>query len=167
LFLWVGCSESFWWYIDGFPLSLAVSERNIFQVIRHKNHIAGVMVSTFASSVIDRGFTVFTLTFYLKYLQAHHQFYRPEFENYITLMTINSNHQNSKHDDVPNIMWTSQCQLCIREDQNASIKKPKRHFQSFWNSSDLGGRKSWGLPIMSVMPVPMSDKHFWMICLLF
>ena len=29
-----------------------------------------------------------------------------------TLMTINSNHQNSKHDDVPNIMWT--CQLCIR-----------------------------------------------------
>jgi hypothetical protein len=73
-----------------FPLSLAVSERNIFQVIRHKNHIAGVMVSTFASSVIDRGFTVFTLTFYLKYLQAHHQFYRPEFENYITLMTINS-----------------------------------------------------------------------------
>jgi hypothetical protein len=30
----------------------------------------------------------------------------------ITLMTINSNHQNSKHDDVPNIMWTYQ--LCIR-----------------------------------------------------
>ena len=30
----------------------------------------------------------------------------------ITLLTINSNHQNSKHDDVPNIMWT--CQLCIR-----------------------------------------------------
>jgi hypothetical protein len=29
-----------------------------------------------------------------------------------TLMTINSNHQNSKHDDVLNIMWT--CQLCIR-----------------------------------------------------
>ena len=29
-----------------------------------------------------------------------------------TLMTINSNHQNSKHDDVPNIVWT--CQLCIR-----------------------------------------------------
>jgi len=27
-------------------------------------------------------------------------------------MTINSNHQNSKHDDVPNIMWT--CQLSIR-----------------------------------------------------
>ena len=25
-----------------------------------------------------------------------------------TLMTINSNHQNSKHDDVPNIMWTCQ-----------------------------------------------------------
>ena len=29
-----------------------------------------------------------------------------------TLMTINSNHQNSKDDDVPNIMWA--CQLCIR-----------------------------------------------------
>jgi hypothetical protein len=38
-----------------------------------------------------------------------------------TLMITNSNHQNSKHDDVPNIMWT--CQLCIREDQNASKKK--------------------------------------------
>ena len=43
-----------------------------------------------------------------------------------TLMTINSNHQNSKHDDVPNIMWT--CQLCIREDKNASKKKKKKHF---------------------------------------
>ena len=32
--------------------------------------------------------------------------------------------------------------------------------QSFWNSSDLGGRKSWGPPITSVMPVPMSAKHF-------
>jgi hypothetical protein len=41
-----------------------------------------------------------------------------------TLMIINSNHQNSKHDDVPNIMWT--CQLCIREDQNASKKKTKK-----------------------------------------
>jgi hypothetical protein len=39
--------------------------------------------------------------------------------------------------------------------------------QSFWNSSDLGGRKSWGPPITSVMPVPMSAKHFWMMCLLF
>jgi hypothetical protein len=29
-----------------------------------------------------------------------------------TLMTINSNQQISKCDDVPNIMWT--CQLCIR-----------------------------------------------------
>jgi hypothetical protein len=39
--------------------------------------------------------------------------------------------------------------------------------QSFWNSSDLsdlGGRKSWGPPITSV---PMSAKHFWMMCLLF
>ena len=43
-----------------------------------------------------------------------------------TLITINSNHQNSKHDDVPNIMWT--CQLCIREDQNASNKKDKTLF---------------------------------------
>ena len=40
-----------------------------------------------------------------------------------TLMTINSNHQNSKYDDVPNSMWT--CQLCIREDQNASKKNQK------------------------------------------
>ena len=38
---------------------------------------------------------------------------------------INANHQKTKHDDVPNIMWT--CQLCIREDQNAS-KKTKRQF---------------------------------------
>jgi hypothetical protein len=36
--------------------------------------------------------------------------------------------------------------------------------QSFWNSSDLGGRKSWGPPITSVMPFPMSAKHFWMVC---
>jgi hypothetical protein len=41
---------------------------------------------------------------------------------------INSNHQNSKHGDVPNIMWT--CQLCIREDQNASKKKQKDNL--FW-----------------------------------
>jgi hypothetical protein len=41
----------------------------------------------------------------------------------LKFMTINSNHQNSKHDDVPNIMWT--CQLCIREDQNASKKDKK------------------------------------------
>jgi hypothetical protein len=42
--------------------------------------------------------------------------------------------------------------------------------QSFLNSSDLfdlGGRKSWGSPITSVMPVPMSAKHFWMMCLHF
>jgi hypothetical protein len=39
--------------------------------------------------------------------------------------------------------------------------------QSFWNSSDLsdlGGRKSWGPPITSVMLFPMSAKHFWMVC---
>ena len=29
------------------------------------------------------------------------------------LMTISSNHQNSKLDDVPNIMWTCICQLWI------------------------------------------------------
>jgi hypothetical protein len=29
------------------------------------------------------------------------------------------------------------------------------------------GRKSWGPPITLVMPVPMSAKHFWMMCLLF
>ena len=39
--------------------------------------------------------------------------------------------------------------------------------QSFWNSSDLGGRKSWGPPITSVIPVPVSAKHFWMMCLFF
>ena len=38
------------------------------------------------------------------------------------LMTISSNHQNSKHDDVPNSMWTCICRLRIREDQNASKK---------------------------------------------
>ena len=53
-------------------------------------------------------------------------------------------------------MAVGQCKPCI--------------YQSFWNSSDLsdlGGRKSWGLPITSVMPVPMSAKHFWMMYLLF
>jgi hypothetical protein len=29
------------------------------------------------------------------------------------LMTINSNHQNSKHDDVPNIMWTCRSDIYI------------------------------------------------------
>ena len=40
---------------------------------------------------------------------------------------------------------------------------PNSLHQSFWNSldlSDLGGRKSWGPPTTSVMPVPMSAKHF-------
>jgi hypothetical protein len=46
------------------------------------------------------------------------------------LMTINSNHQNSKHDDVPNIIWT--CQLCIREDQNASKKTKTLYFGSMF-----------------------------------
>jgi hypothetical protein len=39
-------------------------------------------------------------------------------------------------------------------------------YPSFWNSSDLGGRKSRGPPTTSVMLVPMSAKHFWMKCLL-
>jgi hypothetical protein len=68
--------------------------------------------------IIDK--TVFTLNFLLLGLQVQ-IFTGPNLKT--TLMTINSNHQNSRHDDVPNIMWT--CQLCIREDQNASKKKQK------------------------------------------
>jgi hypothetical protein len=48
-------------------------------------------------------------------------------------MTINSNHQNSKDDDVPNIMWA--CQLCIREDQNAGEKNQKDTL--FWIHVDI------------------------------
>ena len=64
--------------------------------------------------------TVFTLNF-LPYKPTggpvSSNIYRPTINSTgsnlkTTLMTINSNHQNSKHDDVPNIMWT--CQLCIR-----------------------------------------------------
>ena len=58
------------------------------------------------------------LTFYLTW-PVSSNIYRPTINSTgpnlkTTLMTINSNHQNSKHDDVhvPNIMWT--CQLCIR-----------------------------------------------------
>ena len=63
------------------------------------------MVNTGTLILFDT-MAVFTLNFLpyrpkFKYLQAQHQFSRPEFEN-----SINSNHQNSKHDDVPNIMWT-------------------------------------------------------------
>ena len=73
--------------------------------------------------IIDK--TVFTFNFLLLGLQVQ-IFTGPNLKT--TLMTINSNHQNSRHDDVPNIMWT--CQLCIREDQNASKKKQKDSL--FW-----------------------------------
>jgi hypothetical protein len=66
--------------------------------------------------------TVFTLNFlpYGPTGPVSSNIYRPTINSTdpnlkTTLMTINSNHQNSKHDDVPNIMWT--CQLCIREDK--------------------------------------------------
>ena len=61
--------------------------------------------------------SVFTLSFLPGPVSSN--IYRPTINSTgpnlkTTLMTINSNHQNSKYDDVPNIMWT--CQLCIRED---------------------------------------------------
>ena len=40
--------------------------------------------------------------------------------------------KNSKHDDVPNIMWTCICQLCIREDQNANKKTKTLYFGSMF-----------------------------------
>jgi hypothetical protein len=62
---------------------------------------------------------VFTLNFlpYKSTGPVSSKIYRPTINSTgpnlkTTLMTISSNHQNSKHDDVPNIMWT--CQLCIR-----------------------------------------------------
>jgi hypothetical protein len=62
---------------------------------------------------------VFTLNFlpYKTTAPASSIIYRPTINSTspnlkTTLMTINSNDQNSKHDDVPNIMWS--CQLCIR-----------------------------------------------------
>ena len=68
-------------------------------------------------NVID--YTVFTLNFlpYKPTRPVSSNIYRPTINSTgpnlkTTLMTINSNHQNSKHDDVPNIIWT--CQLCIR-----------------------------------------------------
>ena len=60
--------------------------------------------------------TVFTLNFlpYKPTGPVSSNIYRPTINSTgpnlkTTLMTINSNHQNSKHDDVPNSMWT--CQL--------------------------------------------------------
>ena len=64
-------------------------------------------------------FPIFTLNFlpYKPTGPVSSNIYRPTINSTCpnlktTLMTINSNHQNSKHDDVPNIMWT--CRLCIR-----------------------------------------------------
>ena len=63
--------------------------------------------------------SVFTLNFlpYKPTRPVSSNIYRPTINSSgpnlkTTLMTINSNHQTSKHEDVPNIMWT--CQLCIR-----------------------------------------------------
>ena len=62
---------------------------------------------------------VFTLNFlpYKPTRPVSSNIYRPTINSTgpnfkTTLMTINSNHQNSKHDDVPNSMLI--CQLCIR-----------------------------------------------------
>ena len=75
--------------------------------------------------------TVFTLNFlpYKPTGPVSSNIYRPTINSTgpnlkTTLMTINSNHQNSKHDDVPNIMWT--CQLCIGKTR-MQVKK-QRHF---------------------------------------
>ena len=75
------------------------------------------------STDTDAKWSVFKLNF----LPVSSNIYRPTINSTgpnlkTALMTISSNHQNSKHDDVPNIMWTCICQLCIREDQNASKK---------------------------------------------
>jgi hypothetical protein len=58
---------------------------------------------------------VFTLNFlpYRHIGPASSNIYRPTINSTgpnlkTTLMTINSNHQNSKHEDVSNIMWTCQ-----------------------------------------------------------
>ena len=69
--------------------------------------------------VLTSSITVFTLNFlpYKPTGPVNSNICRPTINSTgpnlkTTLMTINSNHQNSKHDDVPNSMWT--CQLCIR-----------------------------------------------------
>ena len=70
--------------------------------------------------------TVFTLNF-LPYKPAgpvSSNIYRPTINSTGTnlktiLMTINSIHQNSKHDDIPNILGT--CQLCIRPKKNICV----------------------------------------------
>ena len=69
--------------------------------------------------VFSHRWLVYTLNFlpYKPTGPASSNIYRPTINSTgpnlkTTLTTINSNHQNSKHDDVPNSMWT--CQLCIR-----------------------------------------------------
>ena len=70
--------------------------------------------------------TVFTLNFlpYKPTGPVSSNIYRPTINSTGTnlktiLMTINSNHQNSKHDDIPNILET--CQLCIRPKKNICV----------------------------------------------
>ena len=90
------------------------------------NVVNGFHRKFWLKSVLHLNIAVFTLNFLPYTRPVSSNIYRPTI-NFTgphlktILMTINSNHQNSKHDDVPNIMWT--CQLCIREDQNASKKQ--------------------------------------------
>jgi hypothetical protein len=72
--------------------------------------------------------SVFTLNFlpYKPTGTVSSNIYRPTINSTVpnlktTLMTINSNHQNSKDDDVhvPNIIWT--CQSCISSELLKSI----------------------------------------------
>ena len=76
----------------------------------------GYIVNHLLFEAID---AVFTLNFlpYKPTGPVSSNIYRPTINSTgpnlkTTLMTINSNHQNSTHDNVPNTMWT--CQLCIR-----------------------------------------------------
>ena len=52
------------------------------------------------------------------------------------------------------------CEIALRNPFSQYKSTIVYTYQSFWNSSDLGGRKSWGPPITSVLPVPMSAKIF-------
>ena len=70
--------------------------------------------------------TVFTLNFlpYKPTGPVSSNIYRPTINSTGTnlktiLMTINSIHQNSKHDHIPNILGT--CQLCIRPKKNICV----------------------------------------------
>ena len=90
------------------------------------NVVNGFHRKFWLKSVLHLNIAVFTLNFLPYTGPVSSNIYRPTINSTgpnlkTILMTINSNHQNSKHDDVPNIMWT--CQLCIREVQNASKKQ--------------------------------------------